>query len=374
MRHHLTLLLFLAGTLPIGAAISVSGITDESNYTGERSFTVDDPAGFTTTATLNGTGIAVGTPVAVSEAGFYELAVTETSGAGTSEETFLFNIREPGRGSSETGLPAFTAVLLVNDAPSAIDTGTLKLITPKAFPDDRPIPTIGLLEKTNGDPLWLNARLRIADQPSATIQLRRGFGYSFLPAGTATADATTASLSASNAITLEDTTVTYTTLSGNITSDQTFPDDARIHITADLTIDPTATLTIGAGSLIRIADAADIHVDGAFVVNATPADPTTFLPATPGGVWGGFFLQETTSTVDISGAILYGSGADQTWFDTNSGYGAHRDEQALFLVGPAVQLPHVQKHAHRRTPSSPANPPRMNTTTPIRNSPNGRCQ
>ena len=64
---------------------------------------------------------------------------------------------------TEIGLPPFTAVPLVNDAPSAVDTGHLTIVTPSAYPDVLPIPVIGLLRKTNGDPLWLNTPVQITD-------------------------------------------------------------------------------------------------------------------------------------------------------------------------------------------------------------------
>ena len=62
-----------------------------------------DPAGFTTTATLNGESIPVGTSINHTGAGFYELIVTEVpdGGGAANSQTFLFNIRASGRGSSE---------------------------------------------------------------------------------------------------------------------------------------------------------------------------------------------------------------------------------------------------------------------------------
>ncbi|MFT5856535.1 MAG: hypothetical protein ACI8XO_003789, partial [Verrucomicrobiales bacterium] len=189
--------------------------------------------------------------------------------------------------------------------------------------------------KTNGDPLWLNAPMRIAAQPESTIQIRRGFGYGFVPANTSIIEAESANLVATKFISIEDSTTIYNPVAGAIDSDIDFGDNARLVITADVTIGAGATLTIGAGSIIRLAAGADIHVDGNFVVSATTANPAIFAPTSPGSAWGGFFLQETTSDVDITGAIIHGSGADQTWFDTNSGFASHRDEQATFLVGPA---------------------------------------
>jgi len=332
----ITATLLLLGNFA-SAAISVSGIATRTTYTGGQSFTVDDPADFTTTATLNGSPTIVGASVSVEAAGFYQLVVSETPEAGgkTTQQTFLFNIREPGRGNTETGLPAFNAVPLVNDAPSAINTGRLVTVTPAAFPDDLPIPVITLLQKVTDKPLWLNSRVNIANQPDSTVQMRRGFGYTFLPAGTDSVVASTASLRTSNPISIEDNSTLYTPISGSIESSVDFGDNARLEITDDVTVESGVTVTIGAGGIVRLAPGADIHVDGSFTVNATPANPTSFVPTTPGSPWGGFFLQEDTSKVEITGAILHGNGAEQNWFNANPGFPSHRKEQAMFLVDPA---------------------------------------
>lgn len=338
-RALLPIAILATALIDSGAEISVSGISDESNYTGPRSFTVADPSGFVTTATLNGDPAPIGEPILVDRSGFYELVVTETpeGGGALQVENFLFNIREPGRGSTETGLPAFTAVPLVDDAPSAINTGELVTIVPRAYPSNLPLPVIGLLQKSDGAPLWLNAALRLADQPDHTIQLRRGFGYTLLPPQdtSLSIDASTAGLSSSIQVVIEAGATPYTPVGGTIASDVDFGDGARLQFNEDVTVEAGTTLRIGAGSLVRLAPGVDLHIDGRFVVNATAENPTTFAPAVPDSAWGGFFLQEASSAVDLTGTILHGSGADQDWFDTNPGFASHRDEQALFLVGPA---------------------------------------
>ena len=77
------------------AAISVSGVSHEDISSSAQTFTVDDPAGFTTTATLNGDPIAVGSPITVSEPRLYELVVTEAPDGGgiPTAQTILFIIR-----------------------------------------------------------------------------------------------------------------------------------------------------------------------------------------------------------------------------------------------------------------------------------------
>jgi len=331
-------LLLAAGLSP--AAISVSGVANRTNHTGSASFTVADPGGFTTTATLNGNAVAVGSAVAVTGAGFYELVVSETptGGGASTVQTVLFVIRAPGRGSTETGLPAFTAVPPVDDAPSAVNTGVLVLTAPSSYPDELALPVVALLRKSDGDPLWLNTPVRAEAFPDHPIQLRRGFGYTLLPpqtgAGSVAYDGKTAGLAATADIAVE-TGTDWTPASGTLSADTDWGTNARIHVTGDLTVAAAATLTIGEGTVVKLASGADLNINGSLDITGTAAHPVVFAPATAGSAWGGFFLQQPTSAVVATGAIFFGSGADQTWFDTHAGYASHRPEQALFLVGPA---------------------------------------
>lgn len=333
-------LLSLLGSSIASAAISVSGITTETNYNGgTRTVTVANPAGFTTTGALNGANFPLGTATGISGAGFYELIVTETpdGGGASTTEIFLFNIREPERGSSETGLPAFVAAPLVNDAPSTINTGTLHLVSPSNYPDELAIPVVARLQKADGEPLWLHSLVTSENFPANPIQLRRGFGYTILPAqpaATTTYNATTAGL-AQNANTVIESGTVWIDVNGSLSTNTSWPANSRIHITANLTIDAGATLTIGEGTIVKVATGGDIHVDGSLVINGTLGSPVVFAPASAPERWGGFFLQESTSNIDAQGAIFFGACNVQNWFSVNSGYAAHRKEQAVFLIGPA---------------------------------------
>ena len=336
----LTLISFLFVPSIVSAAISVSGISTETSYgSGTRTVIVGNPTGFTTTATLNGLEFPVGAPVGVSEPRFYELIVTETpeGGGPAITERFLFNIRAAGRGSTETGLPAFTAAPLVNDAPSAVNTGVLNVTLPSAYPDELPLPVICRLQKENGTPLWLHSLVTSANFPQHPIQLRRGFGYTLLPpqaTSTLTYNASTAGLTQNASSTISSDT-SWITAGGTLATDTEWPANSRIHIIGDLTIAPAAPLTIGEGSVIKVATNGDVHVDGSLDIQGTTRNPVVFAPASAPARWGGFFLQEATSNVQAVGTIFFGGCADQSWFSTNSGYASHRKEQAVFLVGPA---------------------------------------
>src|SRR3954465_5085660 len=75
-RSFLRLLLSLAvaGTSSARAAISISGVVDKTKYDNTASFFITAaPNGATTTATLGGVAVAVGTNVTVSAISFHEL-------------------------------------------------------------------------------------------------------------------------------------------------------------------------------------------------------------------------------------------------------------------------------------------------------------
>ena len=118
------------------------------------------------------------------------------------------------------------------------------------------------------------------------------------------------------------------TLSGNVS----WPDNSRILITTNITVDAGATLTIGAGTIVRINSRCDITNNGAVVINGTRADPVVFMPNSRAQPWGGFIMRNGTASVTGTGVIFTGSGAVPNWFGTGGNPGSHRTEQALFFV------------------------------------------
>lgn len=326
------------------AAISVSGVVDQTKYANSVTFDITaDPAAAITTATLDGVPVAVGSGVVVSSVRYHELK-TESRTAGdvlVDSKTFRFIVHDSARNGSEDGIPQHTPFRTVNDAPSAFTGGVFKVIAPAAWPAGLPVPMATVLRSANNEPLWLNTTVTFGGFPSTSLQMRRGWGSVLAPpatAGTIEVKARAANLSDNPSVIIESGTL-FTDVAGTISTNTTWPADSRIHVTGTLTVAASATLTIGAGSIITVysgngvaGSAADIVVNGALQINGIAGNPVTFAPDTATGKWGGIELPAAASNLNASHTIFTGSGEDQTWFDTHAGYSTHKPQQALFLI------------------------------------------
>ncbi len=342
--------ILLAGLLCLApaarAAIGVSGVADKTNYNNSATFTVTaDPGAATTTATLDGVPVAVGSPVVVTSIRYHELEAESrtTEGALVDSVAVRFIVRDyAARGSSEDGIPPHTPLRTVNDAPSAFAGGVLTVVAPAAWPAGLPVPLACTLRSAAGEPLWLNGTVALGGFPATPVQLRRGWGSVLAPAagaaGTLRVDAGVCGLTADPAIEIE-LAPAFTDVSGTIATDTAWPADSRIRITGTLTIAAGATLTVGAGTVVLVhggdgsaGSAAEVVVNGALQVDGSPGAPVVFAPDTAAGRWGGIELPAATSSVMATHAIFTGAGEDQTWFSTHGGYSTHKPQQSLFLL------------------------------------------
>ncbi|MEK7951507.1 hypothetical protein [Luteolibacter soli] len=331
----------LAGlSLAAHAAITVNGVADNSYYNDTATFTVVADPGFNFTAALDGTSVIVGSPVTTQAVGYHELEITRTPSAGGTTEllSLQFIIRASTRGSTESGLPAWTPHRIVEDASSAFAGATLDLITPSAWPKDLALPVVAKLSNPAGEVVRLNGRVSLGGSSGRQFWLRRGWGSRVLPPLTSAAivelDGSAGGLSAEAPVTIEDTT-SWTPVTGTLSGNQSWPANSRMHVTGTLTIAAGATLTIGAGSVIKLDPGVEIIANGTLDAQGTITAPVTFTPRSTTEPWGGIELNVATSRVQAAGTIFTGAGADPTWFSTHSGYASHRSEQALFLVAAA---------------------------------------
>ncbi|MEI7908181.1 MAG: hypothetical protein WCK77_00965 [Verrucomicrobiota bacterium] len=345
MKLRTRLFLTVLALLPAArAAITISGVADKTKYANSASFTVTaDPSATTTTATLDGAPVAVGSSVLVTSVRYHELvAISRTAGnVLVSTKTVRFIVHDSTRNGTEDGIPQHTPLRTVNDAPSAFTGGSLQVIAPAAWPAGLPVPIAAILRASDNEPLWLNGTLSFGGLPATPLQLRRGWGSGTAPAASAGAyqlDARVGVLSANPTLVIEAAPV-FTNVSGIISANTSWPANSRVYLTGTLTINAGATLTIGAGSIVKIyggsgtaGSAAEIVVYGALVINGAAGNPVVLAPDTATGHWGGIELPATTSNVTAQQTIFTGSGEDQTWFTTHTGYTTHKPQQALFLV------------------------------------------
>ena len=349
----LALSIIIAAAMPAFGAITISGIADKTKYNNTATFTVTaDPSAVTTTATLDGAPTTVGSAVTVTAISYHELkAESRTAGNVLVESKLIrFIVRDNAvRGDTESGIPAFTPYRTVNDAPSAFAAGTLKVIAPAAWPAGLPIPMATTLRTAGNEALWLNGTVTFGGFPGTALQMRRGWGSVVAPAasgaGTINVDAHVAGLTHNPAITILAAPV-FTGVSGTIAANTNWPANSRIHVTGTLTINAGVTLTVGAGTIVTVysgtatnGTAAEIVVNGTLQINGADGNPVVFAPDAAGGNWGGIELPATTSNVSAQYTIFTGSGEDEMWFTSHTGYSSHKPEQALFLLSGTVASP-----------------------------------
>ena len=324
------------------AQIPIDGISDKGVYADKVSFTIRTERGYDYTAELNGNPIGTGVSVEVNEPEYYELYVYRRerfSGMGESE-LVRFIVRAAERGNSESGLPRWSPLPPINSAVAEFAGAKLKIIAPAEYPMGLEIPVVARVEDDSGNRIGINNDISAIGFEDYPLQLLRGVGSVFLPAAAEpniiSYVAEIQSLQTPRQITIEAAT-TWQTVSGDITASADWGENARIHISnvsGDLlTIASSATLTVGAGSVIIIDPDIEIAVQGNIVVNGTMERPVVFTARDRAVPWGGFLFESNLSRGQLSGAIFTGSGADSRWFDNNPGHGgSHRRNQCLFYL------------------------------------------
>ncbi len=325
------------------AQISVDGIADKANYNDSVSYRVQTQAGFTYEAFLNGQPVTVGTLNPISRPDYYELFVQRTEIATDAVVTrnvrFLVNASE--RNGSEWGLPPHTPLPLIQSSPAEFTGAHVRLMIPQTFPAGYEIPVLAWIMNDSDHPVRANGLLSATGHPN--IQLRRGAGSGFLgstnSAGSLNYAPAIGGVATNKSVTIEAAT-TWTTVAG-VLQDVTWPVDSRIHVTGNLTVPANSTLTIGAGTIIRLNSGMDITNNGRLFINGTLEQPVVFMPTVKTQPWGGFISKNADQGIYAgTGVIFTGSGAVANWFGSGGNPGSHRSEQGLFYLdgGQSVTL------------------------------------
>lgn len=328
----------MAPVAPAMAAITVDGVADKKVYADRVTFTVRPEAGFEYSAQLNGSPVAVGVPVEISEPEYYELSVHRLDlSSGAEEDTFIqFIIRATSRANSEWGLPPWTPYPAIDSAAAEFAGGRLVIVTPAEYPMGLDIPVIARVENSSGERMGVNGVVTAVGFEDYPLQLLRGVGSVFLPAAAGAGDLSYApqirSLAAPRTIKIESAT-TWQTVSGDMTASTDWAPGARVRITEGLRIASDATLAIGSGSVVVVDPGVRITVEGQIIVQGTLKHPVVFTCQDRAHPWGGFVFEKSTSQGEFAGTIFTGSGADQDWFTHNPGHGSsHRHEEPLLYL------------------------------------------
>ena len=181
-------------------------------------------------------------------------------------------------------------------------------------------------------------------QPS--FRIIRGHGSGFLTAsGPGTSIEYSAQLGPIGAYkeVAMDAATTWTTVPSVVSGNVVWPEDSRMQITGNVTIPAGSTLTIGAGTVVKLNPLVNITNSGKTVINGTVDRPVVFtstnsavLPEVRTYAWGGFFIRNAGAELQANGCIFVGGGGN-TGISFSPG-SSHKSEQAVFLVHSGARL------------------------------------
>lgn len=333
IRIHILLLAWFS-IVNVDAQIGIGSIANNTSYTTSARFVVTNEAGYTYDAQLDGAGVPVGVSVPVTSVDYHELLVlrTNTSTLAVTRRLMKFIVRSAERGGTEDGLPPWTPYPAIPSAGGEFTGGTLRVLAPKTYPQGMQIPIVAWVEDAKGHAMRVNGSVTAPGQNS--IPLTRGVGSGFLSASNSVGPLSyqpgIGGLATNKSITVEFGTV-WTGVSGTLSGAIHWPANSRIAITNHVVLADGATLTIGAGTIVRVSPGVDITNNAAVVINGTWEQPVVFTPVSPSQPWGGFTMRTSAGSITGTGAIFTGSGANATWFGAGGNPGSHRTEQGLFF-------------------------------------------
>ena len=334
--------LLAASALRVAAVITVTGLTTKTSYPDAVTYTVANEAGFTTVSNLDGQVINASAGYSSRVIGYHELNITKTPTAGGTAETAFFQyiIRDAaGRegGNADNGLPSWVPVPQV-DAPAAVlDAQQTLFVVPQQMPAGVKVPVIVRLATNAGGLIAkLNATALTYEPGGATMTHRiyRGAGAGQFPAFT-TGGAKSLVLGFTGGVKSTRSVQvvaapTWTTLNGSLTTAVNVPANSFLHINGSLTVAPGGSLTIGAGTIVKLDTGVDVEVQGTMTVNGTTVAPVLFYPATAGARWGGIWVNGASGDLDMTGAILTGACEQSNWLSVAPhNFGGHHADQPV---------------------------------------------
>lgn len=321
-------------------SITIEGITDRSTYNDSVSFRVQTNAGFTYLATLNGVPVPVGVFNTLTRMDYYDFVVarTNTSNNDVTNVLIRFIVLSSRRGDPERGLIEWVPLPPISSTAAEVNGAQLFVMTPQDYPVGLDIPVIARVENASGLARRVNGWMNAPGYEFSPFRILRGLGFGLLPPATAPTNisytATIQSVQTNKQINIESNTV-WTTVSGTL-PDTTWTNSSRIHVTGNLNIPAGVTLTVGAGTIVKLNGGVNITNSGRTVINGTIAQPVVFTstnrvaPEQRNGAWGGWFLRGAAAELIANGAIMTGSGAaGSISFSPGS---SHRSEQPLLFV------------------------------------------
>jgi hypothetical protein len=320
--------------------ITIDGVADRTTYNNSVNLRVQTNAGFTYGVTLNGAPIAAGIFHTINRMDYYDLVVSRTNTLSSAVTNALvrFIVLSTQRGDPERGLIQWVPLPPISSAAAEMAGAHVDVMAPLNYPAGLDIPIIARVEDETGRARRVNGWVNAPGYEASRFRILRGVGFGLLPPAAAGTNVmfngSLQSLPAVKQVNIESNT-TWTTVSG-ILGNTTWPTNSRVHVTGNITIPPGITLTIGAGTVVKLNAGVNITNTGRTVINGTTNEPVVFTstnrvaPEQHTGAWGGWFLRGTTAELIANNTIMTGAGADDSIsFSPGS---SHRSEQPVLFV------------------------------------------
>ncbi len=351
MRHfrsrfqQLSFLLFLSLAFGVScgwgqAPLTIENISDRSTHDLRAWFCVPTVSGYTYRVLLDGQPVPTDLTNWVDSVDYHELTVSRTNAIDlTATNRLVRFIVQSDRGKPEKGLVRWTPYPPIPSAAAEFAGARLRVVAPASYPAGLPIPIVAWVDDESGAERRVNGLLTAAEYEASPVQVRRGVGSGFLPAasegGLMHYSAQLQTLEHPKTIAIDPATE-WTSVSGLLAGSVEWPAKSRIFIEKSLTVPAGATLTIQAGTIVKLNPLVNITNSGRVVVNGTLIEPVVFTatnmvwPERNAGAWGGFLMRGSGAELIANGAFLVGGGGAPD-FDFSPG-ASHRDEQAVLLL------------------------------------------
>ncbi len=323
---------------------------DKSTFSsGTVTFRAPSTNGYTYAVSLDGNPVPTDLWLTVNEMDYHELSIwrTNASSGVVTNRVVRFIVRAADRGSPENGLMKWTPYPPIPSTAAEMAGAQMRVIAPKDYPQGLPIPVQVWVEDDQGRARRVNGFVTAPGFEGAPLQLFRGAGSVMLPpaseSGALNYQATLPGLQTNKVIQIEAATV-WTTRSGVLSASEVWPANSRIHLTASLTVPAGMTLTIEAGTVVKLNSLVNIVNNGRVLITGTLDEPVVFTttnvvwPENSTGAWGGFIMRGSPASrplLEVNGAIFTG-GAGGTGWSFPDPSTSHKTQQPVILLSNAV--------------------------------------
>ncbi|MBN2508582.1 MAG: hypothetical protein JXQ71_18040 [Verrucomicrobia bacterium] len=342
--------MLLAGAVAptwLSGQIAIDNITDKATYTDRTWFRVNSAAGYVYDAWLDGVPVPVDRYVTNSTPDYHELFVRRVQdGTGTvTTDLRRFVIRSSNRGEPETGLMEWLPYPLVPSTAGEGAGATLHVVAPQAYPEDLPIPVVAWVDDGQGHARRVNGMAAVSAHASQTFPILRGHGSTVLP-GTSDNDPVEMQVRLhsmrTNKLIMTDAAPSWEAKGGVLSGAHVWSANSRIHITGHVGVPAGSSLTIEAGTVVKLNRFMTMTNRGTITIRGTTEQPVVFTatgPVAPDDntyAWGGFIIRGSSARFTANGAVFNGGGGGVN-FGNELGP-SHKSHQAVFILSDQAQV------------------------------------